>query len=119
MPPSCWLRSEPVLAFWGSWENHDVSTDPAHVTAVLQSHGISVLRNRSVPLERDGGRLWLAGLDDVLEGKPDLKLTLKAVPPAELVVLLADEPDFADYVAQSALTCSSPATPTAGRYAFR
>ena len=40
-----------ILATLG---NHDVSTDPAHITAVLQAHGISVLRNRSVPLERDG-----------------------------------------------------------------
>jgi uncharacterized protein len=84
-----------ILASLG---NHDVSTDPAHITAVLQAHGISVLRNRSVPLERDGERLWLSGLDDVLEGKYDLKLTLKGIPPAEPVILLAHEPDFADYV---------------------
>jgi predicted MPP superfamily phosphohydrolase len=84
-----------ILATLG---NHDVSTDPAHIIAVLQANGISVLRNRSVPLERDGERLWLAGVDDVLEGRPDLKLTLQAIPQGEPVVLLAHEPDFADYV---------------------
>ena len=41
--------------------NHDVATDEAHIAAVLQSHGISVLRNRSIPLERNGARLWLGG----------------------------------------------------------
>jgi predicted MPP superfamily phosphohydrolase len=83
-----------VLATLG---NHDVSTDPAHITAALEAHGVSVLRNRAVPLERNGARLWLSGLDDVLEGKYDLKLALKDVPKAEPVVLLAHEPDFADY----------------------
>jgi uncharacterized protein len=84
-----------ILASLG---NHDVGTGAAHITDVLQSHGISVLRNRSVPLERDGGRLWLSGLDDVLVGRYDLKLALKGIPQAEPVVLLVHEPDFAGYV---------------------
>jgi uncharacterized protein len=84
-----------ILATLG---NHDVSTDPAHITAVLEFHGISVLTNRSVPFERNGERLWLSGLGDVLEGKSDLKLALKGIPQAEPVVLLAHEPDFATYV---------------------
>lgn len=92
-----------ILATLG---NHDASTDPAHVTAVLQSHGISVLRNRSVPFELEEKRLWLSGVDDVLEGKPDLKLALRGIPPTEPVVLLAHEPDFADYVAHVDLQLS-------------
>jgi uncharacterized protein len=92
-----------ILAILG---NHDVSTDPAHITAVLQAHGVSVLRNRSVSLERDGERLWLAGVDDVLAGTPDLKLTLRTIPRGEPVVLLAHEPDYADYVADVDLQLS-------------
>jgi len=84
-----------ILATLG---NHDVSTDPAHITAVLESHGISVLTNRSVSFERNGERLWLSGVGDVLEGQSDLKLALKGIPQAEAVVLLAHEPDFATYV---------------------
>jgi predicted MPP superfamily phosphohydrolase len=92
-----------ILATLG---NHDASTDPSHINAVLQSHGISVLRNRTVPLEREGGRLWLCGLDDVLEGKPDLKLALRGVPQTEPVVLLTHEPDYADYVSHVDLQLS-------------
>jgi predicted MPP superfamily phosphohydrolase len=92
-----------ILASLG---NHDASTDPAHITAVLQSHNISVLRNRSLPLERDGQRLWLAGVDDVLAGKPDLDRTLKGIPQGEPVVLLAHEPDFADSVSHADLQLS-------------
>jgi uncharacterized protein len=83
--------------------NHDAYTGAAHITAVLNSHNISVLRNRSLPLEREGQRLWVAGVDDVLEGKPDLDLTLKGIPPAEPVILMAHEPDWADHVARSSV----------------
>jgi predicted MPP superfamily phosphohydrolase len=79
--------------------NHDVAADAAHIVEVLQSHDIPVLRNRSVPFERDGKRLWLCGVDDILSGKPRLDLALKEIPADEPVVLLAHEPDWADYVA--------------------
>jgi predicted MPP superfamily phosphohydrolase len=84
-----------ILAVLG---NHDVLTGEIHVTATLRAHSIPVLRNACVSFERDGKRLWLAGVDDVLEGKPDLELALRGIPPAESVVLLAHEPDWADYV---------------------
>jgi predicted MPP superfamily phosphohydrolase len=84
-----------VLAILG---NHDLNTSEMHVTAVLRSHSIQVLRNACVSLERDGKRLWVAGVDDILEGKPDLELALRGIPSTEPVVLLAHEPDWADYV---------------------
>lgn len=78
--------------------NHDVGSDAPRVVEALHSQGIPVLRNRSVPLEQAGARLWFGGVDDVIEGKPDLDLTLKGIPLSEPVVLLAHEPDFADHV---------------------
>ena len=85
-----------ILAALG---NHDVEADSAHIMEVLQSHDIPVLRNRSVLLERDGKRLWLSGVDDIIAGKPRLDLALQGVPSDEPVVLLAHEPDWADFVA--------------------
>jgi predicted MPP superfamily phosphohydrolase len=82
----------------GALGNHDVR-NAGHIVEVLQSHNIPVLRNRSVPLEREGNRLWLCGVDDILVGKPRLDLALKEIPAGEPVVLLAHEPDWADYVA--------------------
>ena len=43
-----------VLAALG---NHDVDTNASQIVTVLQSHGIPVLRNRSVAVERAGKRL--------------------------------------------------------------
>ena len=78
--------------------NHDGASDPSYVVHALQGHGIPVLMNRCVPLERGKGRIWLAGVDDVLEGRPDLDTALRQVPRGEVTVLLAHEPDFADQV---------------------
>ncbi len=76
--------------------NHDAGSDPVRVTRALHDHHVPVLVNRSVPLERGKDRIWLAGIDDVLEGRPDIGLALTNIPAAELTILLAHEPDFAD-----------------------
>jgi uncharacterized protein len=76
--------------------NHDGASDPSYVVRALQGHGIPVLMNRSLPLERGKARIWLAGIDDVLEGRPDLGAALRHIPSEEITILLAHEPDFAD-----------------------
>ena len=78
--------------------NHDESTDARTVSSTLSRAGFQVFNNTSVPLVREGQRLWLAGVRDVLKGPADLGLTLRSVPAGEPVVLLAHEPDFADTV---------------------
>jgi len=87
----------------GSWAvmgNHDCFTDPDRVTSALRAQGIQVLVNQSVPIERDGARFWLSGVDDVLVGTADLDATLHNIHTDDAVVLLAHEPDYADHVAR-------------------
>ncbi len=80
--------------------NHDALVSAPAVIDALLTHGIPVLTNSSVPLERDGRRLWLAGMQDALEQRPDLLTALPAGrnPDKEPLILLAHEPDFADRV---------------------
>lgn len=80
--------------------NHDDQTEPGWVTAALRDSGIQVLRNQSVPIEKDGSRFWLAGIDDLLGRTADLSATLHGIPSDEATILLAHEPDYADYVAR-------------------
>lgn len=61
---------------WAVMGNHDGFTDPDRMTSSLRSAGIQVLSNQSVPIERDGARFWLGGIDDVLGGTADLDATL-------------------------------------------
>jgi predicted MPP superfamily phosphohydrolase len=79
--------------------NHDWGTDPERICDALRQAGIRVLRNQAVPIERDGARLWLAGSDCAYFNHADLDRALAAVPENEPVLLLAHEPDFADYAA--------------------
>jgi len=85
---------------WAVMGNHDAFTDPALVTIILRSTGIQVLSNQSVPIEHAGGRFWLSGVEDVLSGDSDLEAALANVPRDEPTVLLAHEPDYADYVSR-------------------
>ena len=77
--------------------NHDAGGSGGCVRA-LHDHHLPVLMNRSIPLERGPDRIWLAGIDDVLEGMPDLAQALANVPSKEMTILLAHEPDFANEV---------------------
>jgi predicted MPP superfamily phosphohydrolase len=78
--------------------NHDCLVGTHAITDALHTHGIPVLANSFVPLERGGQRVWLAGIKDVLEDKPDLVAALPGgSSEQEPIILLAHEPDFADY----------------------
>jgi len=79
--------------------NHDAMADPALIVRSLEGKGIPVLRNRCLPIERNNGRMWLAGIDDLLRGRPRIDLTLAGIPPDEATILLAHEPDYADQAA--------------------
>jgi uncharacterized protein len=85
---------------WAVMGNHDAITDAQLVTSILRSTGIQVLSNQSTPIEHAGARFWLSGVDDVLKGHSDLDATLANVPSGEPTVLMAHEPDYADFVAR-------------------
>ena len=81
--------------------NHDVIVSARGVSRALMANGITMLTNANIPIERGGGRIWLAGVDDPVEGHPDPE---KAIPPSirnvpnEPVVLMCHAPDYADYL---------------------
>ena len=59
-----------------------------------------VLRNASLPFERERARIWLAGVDDVIGKHNDLDQTLKNIPSRESTIVLVHEPDYADVVSR-------------------
>ena len=79
--------------------NHDAMVNEALVGAALRANGVAVLRNACLPLERGQARIWLSGIDDPVEGQPDIE---KAIParirnqPGEPLILLCHAPDYAD-----------------------
>ena len=87
------LRSR--LGSYAILGNHDVKFNSKAVINALESHGIRVFENSALPLEQNNSRLWLTGIDDALEGRPDLEKIFKSVPKDEPTIMLAHEPDFA------------------------
>jgi predicted MPP superfamily phosphohydrolase len=72
--------------------NHDhYVEDPRALVRKIEASGIEVLENRAVVLERGGARLVLAGLDDLIMGRPDLDRAL--VSAGAPVLLLSHNPD--------------------------
>ena len=79
--------------------NHDWGTDPDRICEALRAVGIRMLRNEAAALERGDSRLWVAGADCAYFNHADLDRALAGIPDDEPVLLLAHEPDFADYAA--------------------
>lgn len=82
----------PVYAIHG---NHDVGHARPSVQRYLRLAGVQVLTNTARQI---AAGLWLAGIDDILRGRPDLTATLSAIPTGATTVLLAHEPDYFDQV---------------------
>jgi predicted MPP superfamily phosphohydrolase len=98
----CAQLLQKLRAPYGVWSvlgNHDVSSDADRVKNALQAVGIPTLSNQSIAIEKDKARFWLGGVADVLGGGADVPGTLRGIPSEEAVVLMAHEPDYADYVA--------------------
>lgn len=77
----------------GSLGNHDFIEQ----VPLLEEAGLRMLLNENFALERDGRRLWLAGIDDPhFYRTHDLGAALAGVPPEDCVVLLAHSPEIAD-----------------------
>ncbi|MEO6953067.1 MAG: metallophosphoesterase [Polyangia bacterium] len=73
--------------------NHDYFCDAERLVAGLRESGIQVLRNEGVHLERDGQRIYVAGLEDSWTRRNDLGKTLRDRKPAEATLLLAHDPN--------------------------
>jgi predicted MPP superfamily phosphohydrolase len=84
---------------WAVLGNHDHWTDAAVVAEAVSRAGIRLLRNANGVIRRGAGRLWIAGVDDVLAEQHDLPRALAGIPNGDGVILLAHEPDFADEAA--------------------
>ncbi len=62
--------------------------------SLLEGMGVRVLVNEAERLARGGDGFWVAGVDDLTEGRPDLRKTLEPVRSGEPVILLSHHPDF-------------------------
>jgi uncharacterized protein len=76
--------------------NHDYLTDVKLVRRCIREGGVIELINDVYTLKRGDAELYVAGIDDVMEGRSRLDLVLEKLPGSGAAILLAHEPDFAD-----------------------
>lgn len=80
--------------------NHDYWEGIADIQAALRLLDIPLLLNEHRQLRWNGADFWLAGVDDVWGGQPDLDVALRGIPPGAYTLLLAHSPDRADEAAR-------------------
>lgn len=81
-----------TFAVLGNW---DYGAGAVEVRKAIESYGVEVLTNEAYPIDVDGRTLWVAGVDDVWFGRPDLDAALGEVPEDGTVLLATHNPDIA------------------------
>lgn len=74
--------------------NHDREAGTEHVIDALERAHIRVLENANMFLERNGARLYIAGVADPWSPHADLDLALHGIPRGACTILLAHLPDY-------------------------
>lgn len=81
--------------------NHDYRMGLTAIRKMLKDLQVQELTNQSLSLTRGGARLHIAGVDDVIWGRPRLQRVVEELPEEGAAILLAHEPDYADTSAKS------------------
>jgi uncharacterized protein len=79
--------------------NHDYWEGLSDVAAGLSLAGVVLLMNQNQRLGWNGADFWIAGVDDIWDGRPDFVAARRGVPDDGFTVLLAHSPDIADNAA--------------------
>ncbi|TCT18058.1 hypothetical protein EDD68_12410 [Melghiribacillus thermohalophilus] len=86
----------PFGKYW-IYGNHDHGGYGTEIVRqVMELGGFRLLQNETVMVEKDQEHIVLAGLDDVMLGRPDLDQTFDNITDDLFSILLCHEPDFAD-----------------------
>lgn len=100
--------------------NHDYE-EPEFVAGwvrAVESHGIPVLMNRGVRLEHAGKSLWLAGVDDLTEGRPSLRGAFAGRRAGEPTILISHHPDVFEASSAEGVTLQLSGHTHAGQWNF-
>jgi predicted MPP superfamily phosphohydrolase len=77
------------LGVFGSFGNHDHRRGISQAWQALEQAGVRVLNNTNVQVEPG---LWLAGVDDLEEGEPDVACALAGLPDDVTAIVLSHNP---------------------------
>jgi uncharacterized protein len=89
-------RLDPPLGVFAVPGNHDhfYGDDLGFWCSHLEDMGVRLLINEGVRIPHGGDSFWIAGVDDLVEAKPDLAAALDGARDEEPTILLSHNPDF-------------------------
>lgn len=90
---------------WAVMGNHDFFPVNS-VPSLLRDSDFIFLQNGRGHIEVNQERLYIAGLDDALNGVPDMERTFAGLSEEDCVMLLVHEPDVADWVSKYPVVCA-------------
>ena len=82
---------------YGILGNHDAAVGSRVIRGHMEANGLPILVNQHIRITRGGQHIYLAGVDDIAYGSPNLDLAIPRNADAP-VILMAHEPDYADVV---------------------
>jgi predicted MPP superfamily phosphohydrolase len=86
------------LGVWATLGNHDWWFDATRVRSSLEQHGIKVLEDANVQINRRHSSFWLAGIGDFWEGKHDVAAALANIPFYAPIVAVTHNPDVFPFI---------------------
>jgi predicted MPP superfamily phosphohydrolase len=86
-----------TYAVMGNWERSG-GIQPAMARRAYEAAGVQFLCNEAAGLRVGSARLAIAGLDDLVSGRPDTAETLARVEQADAIVWALHSPGFADLI---------------------
>ncbi len=94
-------RLESEFGTFACLGNHDHWTDGEMMTNAMREANITVLNNEGFRFTAKDSSFWLAGVDDYMVGKTDLRAALRGSFPDEMKLLLAHNPKILNRAARA------------------
>jgi predicted MPP superfamily phosphohydrolase len=85
------------LGVYAVMGNHDCWWDCARVREILTQAGVIVLENRAIEIAREGGAVWIAGVEDGDTQRPDFAAMLAQIPADAAALAVAHDPGLFDW----------------------
>ncbi len=101
-----WQFSPPPGGIFACLGNHDYYAGIETIVTTLEACGVQVLVNDAAPLPSPWKGIWVAGVDDIMQGKPDIEAAFRRTSPDACTILLSHEPEIcaSPHVRKAAIT---------------
>ncbi|HEX4574475.1 MAG TPA: metallophosphoesterase [Gemmatimonadales bacterium] len=86
-----------TFATLGNWEHH-AGIDRRTAERAYEPAGVELLYNSAARISRAGATLTIVGIDDPVQGEPDLGAALATVGPADRTIWIVHAPGYVDGV---------------------